>query len=129
MWSPMDFPVGYLAKEHGTLENHYHAGGALAMASIEGEMHLIHRVGVPGKSTTFSEVFGPTGILTAESQGTNGYGTLDQAGWTMEQKLLGVLLESDSPLAMGSAGNELMFVYRQAGGTQLHYCTGRYRTP
>ena len=126
-WSPMDFYVGHFARKYGTLGNDYLNGGELAMASIQGEMHLVHKGAWADQTIVYTEVFGLTGVFTAKSQLTNGFGTLAQAGWTLEEQLEGVALDATSPIAMASNGRRLLLVWRPSSGDGLQYRIGQYR--
>ena len=96
------------------------------MATIEGEMHHVHRDAYDDTPCALTEIFGLTGIFTASDQLTNGYGTLDQAGWTLQQQLPSIQLDKKSPIAMCSSGQKLVLVWRPAGGSGLKFCTGGY---
>ncbi len=126
-WSPADFYVGHFAKKMGKLQNDYQALGNLAMASIEGEMHLLHRGAYQDKPSAYTEMFGLTGIFTASNQLTNGFGTLSQAGWTLEQEWSAVQLDPDSGIALSSDGRRLTLVWQPSGGGPLQYARGGYR--
>lgn len=125
-WAPADHNVGHFAKKMGALQNDYQALGPLTMAAIDGEMHLVHRAAYKDQPNAYTEVFGLTGVFTAANQRTNGYGTLDQAGWTMEKEMPNVLLDPDSGLAMSSNGQQLLLVWRAHLGTTMSYCIGGY---
>lgn len=125
-WSPADMPVGNFSKKLNALQNSYLSLGKLAMASIEGEMHLLHRGAYEDTPSAFSEYFGLTGIFTAENQLTNGYGTIDQAGWTLEQELPAIQLAPDSPIVMGGDGQKLLVVWRENGTAELKFVVGAY---
>ncbi len=125
-WAPADFYVGHFAKKMAALQNDYQALGNLAMATIEGAMHLVHRGGYADMPSAYTEIFGLTGVFTAANPLTNGFGTLDQAGWTLEQEWPAVQLDPSSGIAMCSSGRELLLVWRAAGGNGLKYCAGGY---
>ena len=96
------------------------------MATIEGEMHLIHRGGFKDRPSAYTEYFGLTGVLTPNDALTNGYGTLEQVGWTEEEKLSTIQLDTESPIAMGSDGEQLMVVWRERKSGELKFMTGGY---
>lgn len=125
-WSPGDMSVGHFAKKMGSLQNDYQSLGTMAMATIKGEMHLIHRGAYQDTTSAYTEVFGLTGIFTAANQMTNGYGTIDQTGWTLEQELASVQLDVESPIAMASNGQQLMVVWQGSGGNGLQWMVGGY---
>jgi len=126
-WSPMDFQVAHFAKKFGALANDYTADSQLALAAIEGEMHLVHRGQFSDTPNAYTEVFGLTGVLTAASWKSNGYGTVDQAGWTKEEELRAVTLDPAGAIALCTNGARLVLVYQQSGGDDLFYCVSGYR--
>ena len=126
-WSPMDFQVGHFAAKFGTIADDYLHSGPLALAAIEGEMHLAHKGVWSDRTAAYTETFGLTGILTAATQETNGWGTLAQSGWTPEVELSGVDVDQAAPMAMASDGGRLILVFRKSGGNELYDCVGEYR--
>ena len=127
-WAPADFMVGHFARKRAALQDDFQALGRLALASIEGEMHLVHRGAYADTPGARSTVFGLTGVFTAANPMGNGFGTLDQAGWTAEQDLPSVQLDPTGGLAVCSDGLQLRLVWRPAGGVKLASCTGAYRS-
>lgn len=125
-WSPMDFHVGHFSKKENQHQDVYLANGRLAMASIQGEMHLVYRGRYNDTPSAITTCFGLTGIYTAESELTNGYGTLDQAGWTLENKHKDIQLDPTSAVSMAAHGNQFMMVYQKQGSNELNYVLGGY---
>ncbi len=125
-WSVTDFPVGHFSKKMAALGNEYQSLGSMAMATTSGEMHLVHRGGYADISNAFTEVFGLTGIYSADNQLTNGFGTLNQAGWTLEQELNGVALNVDTPMAMCSNNNTIVLVWIDPTTKTIQYKQGGY---
>lgn len=125
-WSPADMPVGNFSRKFNALQHQYLTIGQLGMASIEGEMHLVHRGPYADTPEAYTSFFGLTGIFTAANELTNGYGTIDQAGWTAEKELKDVQTDPESPVCMISNGQQLMVVWREQGGSALNYKTGGY---
>ncbi len=125
-WSPMDFHVGHFSKKENQRQDVYLANGRLAMASIDGEMHLAYRGRYNDTPSAITTCFGLTGIYTAESELTNGYGTLNQAGWTLEEKHKDIVLNSSSALSMASNSDQFMMVYEEANTNVLSYVIGGY---
>ena len=125
-WAPADFHVGHFAKKMAALQNDYQALGNLAMATIDGEMHLLHRGAHEDTPSAFGEFFGLTGIFTASNQLSNGFGTMDQAGWTEEKELPAVQLDPASGIALASDGDQFLLVWQQSGTQELMFCTGGY---
>gem|GEM_PF-1543812 len=97
-WSPADIAVGHFAQKFNALQADFRSRGDFAMASIEGEMHLAYRQEYDNAAN--AAFFGLTGIFTASSALTNGWGTIRQAGWTTPSTLDGVAPGSESPMTM-----------------------------
>jgi hypothetical protein len=126
-WSPNDYLVGHFSKKENHHQDTYLANSPLAMASIEGEMHLFYRQRYTDTPQASSTLFGLTGIMTASSEKSNGFGTLAQAGWTPEVAHDTITLDPESANAMTSNGEQLLVVYQQAGGTELYFMMGGYK--
>lgn len=127
-WSPMDFHVGHFSKKENQKQDVYLANGRVSMAAIDGEMHLVYRGRYMDTPNAITTCFGLTGIYTAESELTNGYGTLDQAGWTLEEKHKTISLDPTSALSLASNGDQFMMVYQAKGETELSFVIGGYKT-
>lgn len=129
-WSPVDFPVGHFAKKYAALQNDYTANSQLALATSHGEMRLWYRAQYADTPHIFSTVFGLNGILTAASQLTNGYGTIDQAGWTEEEELVGLSMDTDGAIASCPYGPEggFLLVYQNTGTSDLYLYSGNWKT-
>lgn len=125
-WSIQDFPVGHFSKKMGALANEYQNLGNLALGTLDGETHLVHRGGYADLSTAYTEIFGLTGIYSAAHQATNGYGTLDQAGWTKESELPDVVISPISPVAMCSNNSKLFLVWVDSESSTIKYKIGGY---
>ena len=126
-WSISDFEVGHFSQKMAALGNVYQHLGALAMATADGEMHLVHRGGYPDLPNAYTEIFGLTGIYSSGNQLTNGYGTLDQAGWTEEEELVQVSFKTNSPISMASNGNVLTFVWIDPKTNTIQVIEGTYQ--
>ncbi len=125
-WSPFDMQVGHFSKKMGALQNNYQALGNIALASIEGEMHLVNRGGYSDTPQGYTALFGLTGIFTATHQGSNGFGTIDQAGWTLEKELSDVSFNPESGIGMTSDGHQLTLVWQDADSNTMQYIIGAY---
>jgi hypothetical protein len=126
-WSVTDFEVGHFSKKFAAQGDTYQHLGNLALATAEGEMHLIHRGGYTDTPNGMTTIFGLTGIYSAEHQLTNGYGTLDQAGWTLEQELSQVSFDPTSPIAMSSDGETLTFAWIESEQNTIQFIEGTYQ--
>ena len=127
-WAPTDVSVGHFAKKFAALQNDYEVLGPFSMAAIEGEIHLVNRGAYQDTPTVFSEVFGLTGIVTSAVPYSNGYGTLEQAGWTEEAVCEGVSVAVTGDLALGSDGETLTLVWQDSVSGQLLFKQGAYRS-
>lgn len=125
-WSVTDFSVGHFSKKMAALADEYQNLGHMAMATADGEMHLVHRGGYQDLPNVYTELFGLTGIYAAESQLSNGYGTLDQAGWTQEEEMTNVAINVNSPIAMASDETTLTLVWADANSKTIQYKQGMY---
>lgn len=113
-WAATDFPVGHFAKKFAGLQNDYQAWGNLALGSIDGEMRLIHRGAYADTPQAFEETFALTGILSSAHPYSNGYGGLDQAGWTTETVLPAVQLDPESDIVLTARDGAFVLIYREA---------------
>ncbi|PKG42733.1 alkaline phosphatase family protein [Psychroflexus sp. MES1-P1E] len=127
-WSVTDYTVGHFSKKMAALADEYQNLGHMAMATLSGEMHLVHRGGYKDLSNTYTEKFGLTGIYAAANELSNGYGTLDQAGWTKEEEMTDVAINTNSPVAMCSNGTALTLVWADANSNTIKYIQGEYAT-
>ena len=125
-WTAADYAVGHFSKKMAATANKYQNLGHLCMATADGEMHLVHRGGYSDKNNPYTELFGLTGVYSAENQLTNGYGTLDQAGWTLEKEMLDVSIAPTSPIAMCSDGEVLTLVWSELKTSKLHFKQATY---
>jgi len=125
-WSVTDYNVGHFSKKMASLANEYQNLGNMAMATASGEMHLVHRGGYEDLSNAYTEIFGLTGIYSAANQLSNGFGTLNQAGWTIEEEMADVAIDPESPIAMSSDGNTLTLVWADSESKTIKYRQGSY---
>ena len=125
-WSVTDFSVGHFSKKMAALADEYQNLGDMAVSTVSGEMHLVHRGGYKDLPNVYTEVFGLTGIYSAESQLTNGYATLDQAGWTKEEEMTDISINVNSPIAMCSCDAMLTLVWADAKTNTIQYKQGMY---
>lgn len=126
-WAVADYPVGHFARKMAALKDEYQSLGNMTMATASGEMHLVHRGGYPDLSNAYTEIFGLTGIYTASNELTNGYGTLNQAGWTDEQEMGDVAINETSPISMSSDGKVLTLLWQDAQSGKIKYRQGSYK--
>lgn len=125
-WSVTDFAVGHFAQKMAALANEYQNFGNMAMATASGEMHLVHRGGYADLPNAYTEIFGLTGIYSAANQLSNGYGTLNQAGWTTEKQMTGINLSPTSPIALCSKNGQFTLVWADSQSASIQYRVGGY---
>ena len=125
-WSVTDYTVGHFSKKMAAQSDDYQNLGNMTMATADGEMHLVHRGGYPDLDNAYTETFGLTGIYSAASQLSNGYGTLNQAGWTDELKMSKVNIGIKSPISMCSDGKTLTLVWADSKSKTIKYQQGKY---
>lgn len=127
-WSVTDYTVGHFSKKMAADADEYQNLGHMTMATLSGEMHLVHHGGYKDLSNAYTEVFGLTGIYSAANQLSNGYGTLDQAGWTREVELSNVKIGVKSPIAMCSNGSVFTLVWADKATKTIQFRQGKYTT-
>jgi hypothetical protein len=126
LWSRSDFEVGHFSKKFAADGTTYQHLGQPVMATADGEMHMVFRAGYPDKKYANTSIFGLTGIYSAETQMSNGYGTLDQAGWTNETPLNQIKMNPNSPISMSSDGKVLTLVWQDATTGTIQCMQGGY---
>jgi hypothetical protein len=125
-WSVTDFTVGHFSKKMAAQSDDYQNLGDMTMATADGEMHLVHRGGYTDLNNAYTEIFGLTGIYSAASQLSNGWGTLNQAGWTNESEMTEVNIDPASPVSMCSDGKTLTLVWTDSVSKTIQYIKGTY---
>ena len=125
-WSPFDVHVGHFSKKMGALQNNYQCLGNMALTAIDGEMHIVNRAGYADTPEAYTATFGLTGIFTASSQRSNGFGTINQAGWTLETTVPCVNLSPTSPISLASNGHSMTLVWQDATSQKMLFCHGEY---
>lgn len=128
-WSVADWPVGHFARKGADLRNAYQTLGAIAMASIDGELRLVHRGAYADTPSVWTETFSLTGIFTASSQASNHFGTIRQAGWTVEQDVPGLAITPESSLAMSSDGTSYTLFWQEDADQPIQWRSARYSQP
>ena len=125
-WSPFDIHVGHFSKKMGAMQNNYQCFGGMALAAIDGEMHIVNRGGYKDTPAAYTATFGLTGIFTASDQRSNGFGTINQAGWTLEKTISTVNLSPTSPLSLASNGHTMTLVWQDLTTQKMMFCNGEY---
>jgi hypothetical protein len=138
-WSPTAFPVAHFsARPDATGQRQpstrpYETSGPLAIATLDGVMHLVH----PGPSNPLllTETFSISGVMTpakpvsyknAASDVNNGFGTLAEAGWSWQSPIFDARCEPSGALAMGRAGDRILLLSRASAGSAVQLHEGRY---
>ncbi len=110
-WSPSAFPVAHFSGWPDTtgqrqpLVRPYETSGPMAIATLDGVMHLVH----PGVSNPLllTETFSISGVMTpakpvsyknAAPDVNNGFGTLAEAGWSHQSPIFDARCETGGAL-------------------------------
>ena len=102
-------------------------------ATLDGVIHLAH----PGVTDprVLTETFSLSGILTpakpisygsAEPETSNGYGTLAEAGWSLQRPIRGVTHHPAGGLAMARCGEQLALLFQPGAHGRLWMSLGSY---
>lgn len=140
-WSPNQFPVAYywsflnratpLEKE--PLLVPYKGAPPFATATLDGVIHLAH-FKVKG-ATVLTEMFSLSGVMTPERpisygsddpETSNGYGTLIEAGWSLQEPIIKLSRPRPGVLAMARFGSKLALLFQPDGGGTLRLSVGGY---
>lgn len=139
-WSPSAFPVAHFSSrpdatgEREPSTRPYETDGPMAIASLDGVMHLVHPG--TGNPTLLTETFSIAGVMTPSkpvsfkstdsAEASNGFGTLAEAGWTRETPVFDTQCHQDGALAMARAGDELFILHRPNSGAPVLLKSGSY---
>jgi len=139
-WSPSAFPVAHFSaqpdqnNEREPLTRPYESGGPMAVAALDGVLHLVHPA--PGNPQLMTETFSIAGVMTASQPvsykkensptSSNGFGTLAEAGWSHQSPMFGARCAAGGALAMARAGDEIVLLSRAAAGAPIELRLGRY---
>ena len=140
-WSPSAFPVAHFSSwpnqksgDRQPLARPYETSGPMALATLDGVMHLVH----PGAGgpVLMTETFSISGVMTPSqpvsykqadsASASNGFGTLAEAGWSKQSPMFGAHCGASGALAMGRAGDEILLLSRSAAGAPVEMRVGRY---
>jgi hypothetical protein len=139
-WSAGTLPVGHFlsrpeasgAREPGFRE--LLARGPLAAATMDGVLHLVH-IGV-SNTVLLTETLSIPGLLTPKNPisydpklratSSNGFGTLAEANWTPQVPIHGSRCGTESPLAIGRAGDQLLLLAGPPDGGPIELWIGQY---
>jgi hypothetical protein len=138
-WSPSAFPVAHFSSwpntsgEREPFVRPYETAGPMAIATLDGVMHLAHPG--TGNPLLLTETFSISGLMTpakpvsyksADVDVNNGFGTLAEAGWSQQSPLFDAHCEPGGALAMGRAGSEILMLYRAKPGSCVQMLAGQY---
>jgi hypothetical protein len=131
-WSPSAFPVAHFSHmaapvtpgEQEPATRAYVGRGPLAIATLNGVMHLVHRA--LHSDVLETETFSIAGVMTAklpvsyraklQTSTSDGYGTLAEAGWS-HQHPLGI--HAKGSFALATFGERLVLLVESAGKVVL----------
>ena len=111
----------------------YETSGPMAIATLDGVMHLAHPGA--GNPLLLTETFSISGLMTpgkpvsyknSAADVNNGFGTPAEAGWSKQLPLFDARCEPGGALAMGRAGSQILLVYRATAGACVQLLIGQY---
>jgi hypothetical protein len=138
-WSLSAFPVAHFSGsadatgQRQPLVRPYETSGPIAIATLDGVMHLVHSGA--GNPMLLTETFSISGLMTpakpvsyknSATDVNNGFGTLAEAGWSKQQPLFDARCEARGALAMGRAGSQVLLIYRATAGARVQLLIGQY---
>jgi hypothetical protein len=139
-WSPSTFPVAHFSSrpdatgQRQPLATPYATSGPMAIATLNGVMHLVHPG--TGNAQLLTETFSIAGVITPSKPvsykstdsktASNGFGTLAEAGWSQQLPIFDACCEPGGALAMGRAGHQVLLLYRASAGSPIRLQEGRY---
>lgn len=139
LWSPSAFPVAHFAHSPARTDTGdlpmpvtdvYEGVAPFAAATLDGVLHLAH--GAASGSGVMTERFSTSGIFTPKNAvndtqgatGSNGWGTLAEAGWSPQLPLPGVA--TGAAMAMARFGGHVALLSQEAAGGAVTMSMGRY---
>jgi hypothetical protein len=138
-WSPSAFPVAHFSSRpdkrdmRQPLHRPYETSGPMAIATLDGVMHLVHPGA--GNPLLLTETFSLSGLMTPAKPVSyknphvdvnNGFGTLAEAGWSAQSPIFEASCGPGGALAMGRAGRDILLLYRAGAGSPVWLHEGRY---
>ena len=140
-WSPSAFPVAHFSSRPDEVtaqrkpqSRPYEGGGPMALATLDGVMHLVHPG--PENAQLLTETFSIAGLMTPafpvsykradKSTANNGFGTLAEGGWSRQAPIFGARCYKDGALAFGRSGDEIFLLSRPNAGAPVELRRGRY---
>ncbi len=139
-WSPSAFPVAHFSSRPDATGQRqpqtapYQTGGPMAIATLDGVMHLVHPG--PGNPLLLTATFSIAGVMTPSqpvsyksadsSTVSNGFGTLAEAGWSHVSPIFDARCEAGGELAIARAGAEILLLCRPRPGAPVELRSGRY---
>jgi hypothetical protein len=139
LWSPGAYPVAHFSYSPARTDTDvapvtraYEGVGPFAAATLDGVIHLAH--GATSGSEVTTETFSISGIFTpqyavidqknADSSGSNGWGTLAEAGWSLQVPIEGVV--ADGAMVMARFGWNIALLSQSSSGGNVRMSLGRY---
>jgi hypothetical protein len=112
----------------------YSGRGPLAVATLDGVIHLAHRGA--DDDAVMTETFSISGIMTPklrvsynsreDTTTSNGYGTLAEAGWSTQESIDGVSSAAGGAMAMTRLGDAMLLVFQPKEGGPVRLARGEY---
>ncbi len=140
-WSPSAFPVAHYsfapdrkdAMAPDPVLRSYQGAGPFAAATLDGVVHLAQLAVSDGNVMT--ETFSISGVFTPQNavddsatatSGSNGFGTLAEAGWSLQLRVGDVRSQSGAAMAMARFGASIALLTQAEAGGKVSITTGRY---
>lgn len=138
LWSPGAYPVAHFSYSPDRSDTDtvpvtraYEGVGPLAAATLDGVIHLVHGAASGSEATT--ETFSISGIFTPQyavndqttgASGSNGWGTLAEAGWSLQVPIEGVA--AGGAMVMTRFGSNIALLSQSSPGGKVMMSLGRY---
>lgn len=140
LWSPGAYPVAHFsysparpdAGMPAPVTRAYEGVGPFAAATLDGVIHLAH--GATSGSDVTTETFSISGIFTPQyavvdqkvsnTSGSNGWGTLAEAGWSLQVPIEGA--DAGGAMVMARFGSNLALLSQASSGGKVRMSLGCY---
>jgi len=140
LWSPSAFPVAHYsfgpdradADAPEPVLRSYQGVAPFAAATLDGVIHLAN-VATSG-SAVITETFSTSGVFTpqnvvtdaANATGSNGWGTLAEAGWSLQRPIAGIANQPGAAMAMARFGASVVLLTQASAGGAVMMTIGCY---
>ncbi len=138
LWSPGAYPVAHFSYSPARTDTDvvpvtrmYEGLGPLASATLDGVIHLAH--GATSGSEVTTERFSISGVFTPQyaandqttgASGSNGWGTLAEAGWSLQVPIEGAV--AGGAMVIARFGSNIALLSQSSSGGKVMMSLGRY---